>query len=326
MFRFFKRTVFLLVLCLSLLPLDLKRVKNRMENLGGLKFLKFPKVVYLNQDEVRKLVMQEMNFRELEVLLPLGIIKDRDSYVRRKKALFSGAGIGFFSPSYPDRVFVAKGWPEFYQEFALVHELRHYLQWEHFPQLFSCLQQGFLGEDRTNAILAVMEGDATWLTIRYFNGRGEGFLPPSLPGDFLLGTVYFVYKKGYEKVKEVWAKRGIQAELSLLKSPPQHTAFFFSKDYKDLPCKCRGKVFRLGMETYSFLLGKLALHLQGDCLCQEGKGLKGFLLFDSPDNSALAMKHISFKIKRRISRKIIFQLEVKDDSRNSGKKGHDLEN
>ncbi len=321
MFRFFKKTISLIILSLFLLGLDLSRIKTRIEEIGGLKFKKFPQVIYLNQEQVKKLVLRELNFREVKILSPLGIIKDPESYIKRKTSLFSGAGIGFFSPSSPGKVFVAKGWPERFQELALVHELRHCLQWEHFPSLFSSLQEGFLGEDRTNALLAVLEGDATWVTIRYF-GKKE-FLPPDFPGDFLMGMVHFVYTDGYRLVKERWKRDGIAGVISLLRNPPDNTAFFFKRHYERINCPCRGSLLSLGMETYSFLLGELAMHLKGDCLCQEGKKLKGTLVFDSPANSALAMKVISYKIRRRISEKIIFELEVRDDSSNPGEKGND---
>ncbi len=321
MFQFFKKTISLIILSLFVFGLDLARIKAKIEEIGGLKFKKFPQVVYLNQEQVKKLVLRELNFREVKILSPLGIIKDPKSYIKRKTSLFSGAGIGFFSPSSPGKVFVAKGWPESFQEFALVHELRHYLQWEHFPHLFSSLQGGFLGEDRTNALLAILEGDATWVTIRYF-GKKE-FLPPEFQEDFLLGMVHFFYSEGYNLVEKEWEKEGIEGVISLLRNPPDNTAFFFKRPYRRINCPCRGRLLSLGMETYRFLLGELAFHLKGDCLCQEGKKLKGILVFDSPENSALAMGEISYKIKRRISEKIIFELEVRDDSSNPGEKGND---
>jgi len=318
----FKKIVPLL-LALRLFPLDLARVKGRIETLGALKFKEFPRVVYLGREDIKKLVLRELNFKEEEFLLPLGIIKDRNSYRKRKISLFAGGGVGFFSPSYPRRVFVARDWPEFYQELALVHELRHYLQWEHFPTLFARLQQGFLGEDTATALLAVLEGDATWLTERYFSREDLQIFPEILSGNFLTGIVSFVYRRGYDSVERAWKGRGLKGVLGLLKNPPRHTAWFFGRKYREIPCICRGEKVSLGMETYSFLLGQWALHLEGDCLCREGNDLKGILEFDSPHSSALAMKFISYKIKRRISEKIIFQVEVKNDSRNPGKEGND---
>ncbi len=326
--RFFKALLLLVSLeLLALSPQKVKEVERRLEQIGGLKFKAPPKVVYLSRKEMEKMINREMSNREAALFQALGIVgKD---YAELKRKLYIMGAVGLFSPDHPGRVFISQDWGEYFQEFALVHELRHYLQWENFPETFKLLEGGFLGEDSTTAALAVLEGDANFVTLRYF---GQQSLPANLQflglpegrsGQFLAEVFTFVYRDGYRRIKRAWESSGWSGVFHLLRKPPSHTADLLGKAYRKLPCPCSAPL-SLGFVTYRVLFGEGAESLEGDCLCLKGRKFYAQLLFSSPQAADFAVKKISYKIKvQKQGRKIILQGEVQDDPSHAGKERDD---
>ncbi|GEM_PF-2074237 len=326
--RFFKGLVLLVSLKLAALsPQRIREIEKRLEQIGGLKFRNPPGVVYLSRGEMEKMIKEEMKSREAGIFRALGIVgKD---YAEVKRKLYIMGAVGVFSPAHPGKVFISRDWGEYFQEFALVHELRHYLQWENFPETFKILEKGFLGEDSTTAALAILEGDANFVTLKYFGQRSlpANFqflgLPQGKSGKFLGDIFTFVYRKGYLRIREEWERAGWAGVFHLLGRPPSHTAAFFGKSYKKLSCPCTFPL-SLGFVTYRALLGEVAEYLEGDCLCLQGKKLYAQLLFSSPRAADLAASKFSYKIKvQKQERKLILQGEVQYDPGNPGKEGND---
>ncbi len=326
---------FLATIILGITPQKAYEIEKQVEKEGGLRFKSIPEVVLLGSEDFSKLLKKD-EMKEAAILKALGIIDNEEKYAQIKRHLMSSTAVGFFNPEDPSKVYIMKNRGKLEQEFALVHELRHCLQYQNFPWVFKPLKKGLFIEDRVLSTVAILEGDANLITFRHYGIKDFPMdfsllkLPESKSGEFLKGIFSFIYREGYVAVRNFYRENGWEAVKKILASPPKHTAYFFSRPYKEIKCECKSPI-TLGMEIYSFPLGKVSKKMVGDCLCQNGKFLQVKLDFSDEEsaNSADSILHKKMHNKLKIIQKdktIEIRTEVKNDSSYPGKKRDDAKN
>ena len=328
-----KKIFTFLFVALSLFSLSDKKIseiETKVQQEGILHYSHPPKIIFVKREELRRILQKDLG-KESVVLKSLGIIDNEDSYIQIKKELMLSNAVGFFDPENGDRIYLLQGLGELEQEFALVHELRHYIQFQTFPELFKVLKNSLFCEDSAITFTALLEGDANLLTLNYFGIKNFPMdfsllkLPANKEGAFLKEIFSFIYGAGYRIIKKEYEKDGWSGVFKLLKNPPLYSSFFYSKPYSPPSCPCENPKV-LGMKMYSFIFDDLAKGIQGDCFCLQRDFLEGRILFKSSDKVAIALKKISGKIKAiREERLIKFKVEVKDDSSYPGEKRNDPE-
>lgn len=314
---------FVSVFLLALSPKKIAEIEKKVQEEGKLRFRHPPKVILVKKKEFFAMLMGKRS-KESMILEALGIIDDARDYDMLKVNMMVRSAVGFFNPEEGDRIYLIEGLPPFEQEFALVHELRHYIQSQNFPDVFKSVVDGSLCDDRTISASAVLEGDANLVTLIYFdiNEFPMDFsmlkLPDNKNGRFLREIYSFMYGEGYKIVKEHYDKEGWKGVFYLLKHPPEHTSIFFEKPYIVPDCSCSFPLV-LGMKVYSLLLGNIAEDLTGDCICINNGKFHGELVFKGVGSAIIAYKRISGKIKsERFDNVIKIKGRIKNDSSHPG--------
>ncbi len=319
---------FVCTLLLGLSPKKIAEIEAKVQEEGRLRFTTPPRVVFIEREAFQAILKGERS-REGRILEALGIIENARQYDELKIKMMLTSAVGFFNPEEGDRIYIIEDLPPLEQEFAFVHELRHYIQSQNFPDVFKNVVEGSLCDDKVIAASAVLEGDANLVTLRYF-GIDEfpmDFsmlkLPDNKSGNFLRSIYSFIYGEGYKIVKDRYDREGWRGVFYLLSHPPEHTSLFFLKPYGKAECSCSSP-FTVGMKVYSLLIGKLADDLKADCLCIEGHRFHGRLVFTGEGSAILAYEKISGKIEaERLDNVIKIKGEVKNDSSHPGEKGND---
>ncbi len=282
-----KAAAVLLVLAL-LQALDVEKVKKRLEQIGGLKFRKDVPVVFLSPDRFRhqllKYLKKDIDLEavrlEREILTSFGLIPEDFPYLNFKQQLFIANAVGFYDDRFTHSLYIMDLGDESLLEFALVHELRHALQDQHFG-INNFLSRNLPSfADRNMAGLALLEGDATFTTLLYFGkedmdlaGRltSRALLSPSpnFPS-FLKAQLICPYVAGFSFIKRLYRKNGWRAVMQVFRNPPRCLS---SLREKLCPCKERpdwkgpkGFSFRLGSFFMKQLLGEAAEGIVSDRL------------------------------------------------------------
>lgn len=319
---------FVSTVLLALSPKKITEIEEKVQREGELRFKHPPRVILVKEKEFLAMLMGKKS-KEGRILEALGIIDNAREYDRLKINMMVTNAVGFFNPKERDRIYLIEGLPPFEQEFAFVHELRHYIQSQNFPEVFRSVVNGSLCDDRTIAASAVLEGDANLVTLIHFsiNNFPMDFsmlkLPDNKNGRFLREIYSFIYGEGYKIVKERYDKEGWKGVFYLLKHPPEHTSLFFSRPYTVPDCSCSSPLV-LGMKVYSLLLGDIAEDLRGDCLCIDKGKFHGKLVFKDMASAIIAYEKISGKIKsERFDNVIKIKGRVKNDSSHPGEERND---
>ncbi len=142
------------------------------------------------------------------------------------------------------RLYLMEASPPDLHEMALVHEVAHALADQHF-HLYRFIKEAGPSDDSALARLAVMEGQATWLTAEVLaRRRGQSLLTNTMLRDMLSGagglstaaypvlasvplylreTLVFPYTRGMQFQHAVYEKEGGAAFARVFRSPPVST-------------------------------------------------------------------------------------------------------
>ncbi len=253
--------VFLFALGCQAAQPDLGPLEKQVETIRGLKFLAPVKLREVSQAEMRAEVQSQLDAEtsrpnwpnEVAALKAFGLIPRKMDLERSMSALLDSQVAGLYDPrakvlyvsndagsEIDDELGVAGlGLPEGFstKNLFLVHELTHALDDQHF-NLLSLPMDDASNSDRATAARCVVEGDATYVMVRYTAatlkmtdeqvgmlsdltmalGIGKELLP-SYP-DYVQEELLIPYVAGYEFVRQVAAKRGEKGVDDLYRHPP----------------------------------------------------------------------------------------------------------
>ena len=240
---------------------DLGPLEKEVEAIRGLKFTAPVKVQEVSQARMRAAVQAQLDAdtsspnwaSEVAALKAFGLIPRKMDLKRSMAALLDSQVAGLYDPrakllyvsgdagsEIDDELGIAGlALPEGFstRNLFLVHELTHALDDQHF-NLLSLPMDDASNSDRATAARCVVEGDATYVMVRYAAtalkmtdeqvgmmsdlsmaiGIGKELLP-SYP-DYVQEELLIPYIAGYELVKQVAAKRGEKGVDDLFRRPP----------------------------------------------------------------------------------------------------------
>ncbi len=266
--RKIRKTAALLLASVLLQALNVEKVKRRLEEIGGLKFKKDVPVVFLSPERFRHKLLQylerdldlEAVRLEKEILTSFELIPEDFPYLKFKQQLFIANAMGFYDDRFSHSLYIMDLGNDFLLEFALVHELRHALQDQHFG-IDSFLKRDLPSfADRNMAGLALLEGDATFTTLLYF-GREDMDLAsrltarallspsPNFPS-FLKAQLICPYAVGFSFIKRLYRKNGWHAVMQAFRNPPHCLS-----SLREKPCPCKERPDWKGPNGFSFRLG-----------------------------------------------------------------------
>ncbi len=191
---------------------------------------------------IRKRLVEEYPADEIELerkaLVHLGLIPPTFEYEKFIVGLLRDQVAGFYDPE-EKKMFLSETIDPMARESVLIHELTHALQDQHF-NLLPMMKRKEGNDDQTNAINALIEGDAFAVMMDFSSGGVTGGKLPNFRENlrqllsqeqkqkpelkdappFLLESLVFPYVDGMNFVDEVRAKKKWEGVNSAFGSPP----------------------------------------------------------------------------------------------------------
>jgi hypothetical protein len=258
---------------------DLAALEKKVEALRGLTFLSPVQVAYVDDAGMRAVVQGEIAReytakewpRMEETLKVFGLIPPKMDLRKQLDVLLDEQVAGLYDP-HTGRLYVNRnpvddgelgsqlGLPNLHlTDVFLVHELDHALTDQHF-HLLSLPLEDRRNEDRADAARCVVEGDATWVMLRYLYqllqvkpdqqrnmsdlmttmGIGQELMGESVPA-YLQKNLLIAYLAGYRLVQAAYERGGFKAIDDLYLHPPQsmeqvlHPSKYFAGSDPTLP-------------------------------------------------------------------------------------------
>ncbi len=258
---------------------DLAVLERKVEALRGLTFLSPVRVAYVDDAGMRAVVQGEIT-REYtakewpsmeETLKVFGLIPPKMNLRKQLDVLLDEQVVGLYAP-HTGKLYVNRnpvddgdlgsqlGLPDLHlTDVFLIHELDHALTDQHF-HLLSLPLEDRENEDRADAARCVVEGDATWVMLRYLYqllqvkpdqqrsmsdlmttmGIGQELMGASVPA-YLQKNLLIAYLAGYRLVQAAYERGGFKAIDDLYLHPPRsmeqvlHPSRYFAGSDPPLP-------------------------------------------------------------------------------------------
>lgn len=258
---------------------DLAVLERKVEALRGLTFLSPVRVAYVDDAGMRAVVQGEIT-REYtakewpsmeETLKVFGLIPPKMNLRKQLDVLLDEQVVGLYDP-HTGKLYVNRnpvddgdlgsqlGLPDLHlTDVFLIHELDHALTDQHF-HLLSLPLEDRENEDRADAARCVVEGDATWVMLRYLYqllqvkpdqqrsmsdlmttmGIGQELMGASVPA-YLQKNLLIAYLAGYRLVQAAYERGGFKAIDDLYLHPPRsmeqvlHPSRYFAGSDPPLP-------------------------------------------------------------------------------------------